>query len=40
MWRRGTRWLERALLGLVMSLAAWIIERRLLKVVAGKGVRT
>jgi hypothetical protein len=40
MRRRGTRWLERTVLGLVMATAAGMLERRLLKVVARKEVQT
>jgi hypothetical protein len=33
------RRLERLVLGFVMSLAAWLVERRLIRAVARKGVR-
>ena len=35
--RRVARWFERALLGTVMSVIAFIIERRVLKAIRGAG---
>lgn len=35
--RRVARWFERALLGTVMSMIAFIIERRVLKAIRGTG---
>jgi hypothetical protein len=35
--RRVARWFERALLGTVMSVIAFIIERRVLKAIRGTG---
>jgi hypothetical protein len=37
--RRGTRRLERWVLGIGMTMAAWIIERRLLKAIREGGSR-
>jgi hypothetical protein len=37
---RFGRWLERAVLGAIMLLAARVIERRLLRAVAEKRIRT
>ena len=35
--RRVARWIERALLGSVMSVIAFVIERRVLKAIREKG---
>jgi len=35
--RRVARWFERALLGSVMSVIAFVIERRVLKAIRQKG---
>jgi hypothetical protein len=35
--RRVARWFERAILGSVMSVIAFVIERRVLKAIRAKG---
>ena len=35
--RRVARWFERAVLGAVMSVIAFVIERRVLKAIRNKG---